>query len=490
MSALPSSVRTRITLWYSAALALPLIAFALVSYLFFTDTMRDRTDAFVGDALTVFSRELGAERRAGPNLDRVLARTLEEVRFREVDIAVLDESGNVVGMSPHIAGAAERGGHGPIPDPARLVASLGDGDTSDDTVGGERVGTVHVDGGDYRVMVRPLEANGREMRLAGVYDLADVEALLSRLRRLFLITIPLIIAVAAAGGFFLVRRSFAPVSRMASRAAEIGANNLGERLPVAADDELGDLARVLNDLLDRLEDAFEQQRRFMTDASHELRTPTAIVRSEADVTLSARERSEEEYRESLGVVRDAARRLTRIVDDIFLIARADAGHLTPERSRLRFGELVHETVQTVGPIANERDVGIHLQADVEAEVRGDRDLLDRLTLNLLDNAIRHSPEGGEVEVSLRTGEESCELSVVDHGPGIPEEDRGHVFERFYRVDEARGRDGSSLTSGAGLGLSICRRIAEVHEGTIELVTAEPGRTEFRVTLPLESGTEA
>ncbi|MFB6240778.1 MAG: hypothetical protein ABEJ46_04345, partial [Gemmatimonadota bacterium] len=156
MSLLPSSARTRITLWYSAALALPLVAFALVTYFVFAETLRERTDRFVTDALTVFSRELGAERRAGPNLDRALERTLEEVRFREVDIAVLDASGTVVGMSPHIPGAAGRGGQDPIPAPGRLVAAL----PEDDTTGGERVGTVHLDGGDYRVMVRPLEAEG------------------------------------------------------------------------------------------------------------------------------------------------------------------------------------------------------------------------------------------------------------------------------------------------------------------------------------------
>lgn len=486
MSFPPRSARSRITLWYSAALALPLAAFALVCYLFFADTLRDRTDAFVADALTVFTRELSAERRAGPNLDQVIERTLQEVRFREVDIVVLDESGTVVGVSPHVRGPSQRRDYGPVPDPERVVAAL----SEDETVDMERVGTVHVDGGDYRVMVRRLEAEGREMRLAGIYDLAGVEAILGRLRRLFLVAIPLFVAAAAAGGFFLVRRSFAPVSRMASRAAEIGANTLSERLPVAADDELGKLARVLNDLLDRLEEAFEQQRRFMTDAAHELRTPTAIVRSEADVTLSGEDRTEEEYRESLGIIRDAARRLTRVVDDIFLLARADAGHRVGDRATLRFGEVVRGTVRTVKPIADENDVDIRVQGYTEVSVRGDRDLLERLTLNLLDNAVRHSPEGGVVEVLLRTGEETCELSVVDHGPGIPEEDREHVFERFYRVDEARARNESTLTSGAGLGLSICRRIAELHEGRIELVAADPGRTEFRVTLPLESAAGA
>src|SRR5262249_30081953 len=155
------------------------------------------------------------------------------------------------------------------------------------------------------------------------------------------------IGCAATGGYLLARRSLAPVASMAARAAAISASNLDERLPVGGGDELVGLARVMNDLLDRLERAFGQQRRFVADASHELRTPTAILRSEADITLSRPHREEAEYRESLGVMQDAARRLTRIVDDLFLLARADAGHLVPERQRMYLEDLVQEATRAV-----------------------------------------------------------------------------------------------------------------------------------------------
>jgi len=482
---LPSSVRTRLTLWYTLALALPLAAFAFASYLIFSHTVRARTDAFMSDALTVFARELGAERRAGPSLDEAMRRTLREVRFREVDIVILDGSGDVVGTSPHLAGALARPRPASPPDPASLASALGS-----PPAGGERMGTVRRGGGAYRVLVRPLVEEGRPFRLAGVHSLADVDAMLGRIRRLFLVAIPLIILFAAAGGSFLARRSFRPVSALASRAAEIGASTLHERLPVVADDELGELARVLNDLLDRLERSFEQQRRFMTDASHELRTPAAIVRTEADVTLSREARPENEYRASMSIVRDASRRLGRIVEDLFLIARADAGHLVVNPAPLDLDELVRDTARSVKPIADECGVRVELGSLAAAPVVGDRDLLGRLVLNLLDNAIKHAPEGSAVEVSLRAAGDACELSVVDHGPGIPPEARERVFERFFRVDAARSREASTLTSGAGLGLSICRRIAGLHGGRVELAGTRPGRTEFRVTLPMEDAAAA
>ncbi len=482
MRLLPGSVRTRLTLWYTAALALPLAAFAVASYLIFAHEVRARTDAFVGDALTVFARELGAERRAGPALDVVVRRTLDEVRFREVDIAVADAAGTEIGRSPRAGSAAPTSDTVAAPDPARLAARLGPVPTV-----GERLGTVREGGRSYRVLVRTSSEAGRTLLLVGVHPLADVESMLRRIRRLFLVAIPLIIACAAAGGFFLARRSFRPVSAMAARAAELGASTLHGRLPIVADDELGELARVLNDLLDRLELSFEQQRRFMTDASHELRTPTAIVRTEADVTLSRENRSEEDYRSSMHIVQGASRRLTRIVEDIFLLARADAGHLVMNARPVDLRALVRETVRSVKPIADDRGVRVELRAAADAPMQGDADLLDRLILNLLDNAIRHSPAGSAVEVSLATRPEEAELSVVDHGPGIPDEAREHVFERFFRLDASRARDESTLTSGAGLGLSICRRIAELHGGRVVLAESSPGRTEFRVTLPLRAG---
>jgi heavy metal sensor kinase len=480
MALLPTSVRTRLTLWYTVALALPLVAFAVVSYLIFSATLHDRTDAFIQDALSVFAGELLVERSRNATLGTAVRTTVAEVRFQELDIVVRDADGELVGMSAPRSGTRPAG-EPPI-DAISAVSEAGAAAavSPDTTV---RALTLRTSTGPYRVVVRPLSIDASTYSLAGVYPLAEVHETLAAIRRLFLIAIPLLILAAGTGGSFLARRSFRPVTRMAERAAEIGASTLHERLPVVTRDELGTLGAVLNDLLDRLERSFEQQRRFMADASHELRTPTAIVRTESEVTLSRQRRTEAEYRASMNIVQDAARRLTRIVDDIFLLARADAGHLVMNTGPLYLDELVRDTVQGVRPIADSHGVRIEIIETAESPLVGDTDLLGRLVLNLLDNAIKYSPDGSAIDVALEARDDAYELSVVDHGVGIPAEAAEQIFQRFYRVDTARSRHDRTLTSGAGLGLSICRRIAEMHDGTVTLAGSRPGRTEFRVRLP-------
>jgi signal transduction histidine kinase len=291
---------------------------------------------------------------------------------------------------------------------------------------------------------------------------------------------------AATSGFFLAKRSLAPVALMAAQAAKISESNLHERLPVEGGEELIGLAKVVNELLDRLEQAFAQQRRFVADASHELRTPTAILRTEADVTLAREHREEGEYRASMEVMRDATRRLTRVVDDLFLLARADAGHLVARQEPLYLDELVDDAVRGVRSVAEARGLRLELNQLVDSPLNGDPDLLGRVVLNLLDNAIKYSSPGGSIAVRVARDDVGYAVSVVDDGPGIPPAAQPHIFERFFRVDAARSRADSSgeiATSGAGLGLAIARRIAEVHGGSLTLVASRRGHTEFRLVLP-------
>ena len=469
----PRSVRARLTFWYTLVLSLPLAAFAVTSYVVFSRALHNRTDAFIGDALSVFGREAVAERRVIPEFLAAIHTTLSEVRFQELDILVLDESGRLLAVS------APRREEPPVAhaDTAAVLASV----RTQSAPPSSR--TLEAGSGSYRVLTRAQTIGDRTVTLAGVYPLREVDLTLARIREMFLIVIPLLIGAAATGGWFLAKRSFAPVTAMASRAAEIGATTLHERLPVGADDELGALARVLNDLLDRLEGSFAQQRRFMADASHELRTPAAAIRAEADVTLARAQRTEAEYRESMTVVQDAARRLARIVDDIFLLARADAGHLVMHSTAVDLDEVVLGAVRAVQPIANQRRVRVELREVIDAPIEGDADLLGRVMLNLLDNAVKHAPEDTAVEVRMSAPNGVYAVSVVDSGPGVPPEAHEKIFERFYRVDTARARAETSATSGAGLGLSIARRIAEMHRGRLELLGSRPGRTEFRVLLP-------
>jgi heavy metal sensor kinase len=470
----PSSIRVRLTLWYAILLGLPLAIFAIISYVAFSRALVSSTDRFIGEALGAFTRELGAERRSGLAIRDAMRATVAEVRFRELHILIIDAGGQVVARGDFTTDSTIG-----VPDESVLAFARA-------STGAEpRSLRLRSLDGEHLLRVQPLDVDGQRYTLSGQYPLREAERLMAGIRRMFLVAIPLLILVAAASGYFLADRNLAPVASMASRAGEISASNLHERLPVSGGDELVRLSRVINDLLDRLQTSFEQQRRFMADASHELRTPTAIVRTEADVTLSRPNRTNEEYRESVVIMQDAARRLTRIVDDLFLLARADAGHLVLQRAPLYLEDVVDHATRGVRPLADRRGVHLEVGAMVEGQVQGDSDLLGRLLLNLLDNAIKHSPTGGtvQVEMSRRNGE--CAVAVIDNGPGIPEEAKPKIFERFFQVDAARARHDNSQTSGAGLGLAIARRIADVHGGRVELVDSRAGRTEFRFSLPVQ-----
>jgi two-component system OmpR family sensor kinase len=260
---------------------------------------------------------------------------------------------------------------------------------------------------------------------------------------------------------------------------------LGERLPVINErNEIGRLAQIFNELLTRLELSFEQQRRFMADASHELRTPVAIVCGESEVALSQSLRSAEEYRESLSVMHDEGRRLTRIVEDLFMLARADAGQHQPDFKPFYIDETVGECVRAVRSLAAKQGQEFHYTyPQDEMLFRGDEGLIRRMVLNLLDNAIKYTPRGGHIRVELERQESSYRIIIIDTGAGIPLEAQPHIFERFYRVDKARSRNGDDRGSGAGLGLSIAAWIAELHGGSIKLASSDSRGSTFIISLP-------
>ena len=477
----PTSLRSRLTLWYTLLLGVPLIAFACICYVVVARTLERRTDVFIGDALSAFSRELLAERRASMAVIDAMRTAVAEVRFRELRIAILDSAATVVATN-ELANDdpdARGGARGPAP---HVELPMLDGATTR-SAGTTSQLTVPTERGDFRLHARPLMIDGRTFTLTGAYALTDIDAVLTRVREMFLLAIPLLLLVASAGGYALARRSLAPMTAMSAQAAAISVENMHERLTVGGGDELVGLASVVNGLLDRLQNAFDQQRRFITDASHELRTPTAVVRTEADITLSRAHRDEGEYRESVTVIQDAARRLTRIVDDLFLLSRADSGHLVLRRDALYLEDLVHDATRAVTSMAHQRGIEVNVREVAEAPFNGDADLLGRLLLNLLDNAIKFSPGGSAVDVALQRRNGHYEIRVGDAGPGIPAAAHEQVFERFYRVDTARSRAEATATSGAGLGLAIVRRIAEVHAGRVAIAESRPGRTEFLVTLP-------
>jgi len=342
---------------------------------------------------------------------------------------------------------------------------------------------VRMQGQVYSSLVREFVVGTAESRLLVLESLHRQEEFLKSVLSAFALAIPLSIVLASGGGYFLARRSLSPVVEMGTQAGRIGADNLHQRLQVTnARDELGHLAQSFNSLLDRLDQSFEQQRRFMADASHELRTPVAILCGEADVALSQESRSPEEYRESLDILRSEAERLKHIVEDLFTLARADAGQYPLTMSDFYLDELVMECSRSVRTLAAAKQITIRCDSSKEMPIHADEALLRRMIVNLLDNAIKYTPPGGNVFVTWDVRESQYQITVSDTGQGVPSELQSRIFERFFRVDKARSRSEND-GGGAGLGLSISRWIVQAHAGQLELTRSDTSGSTFTVLLP-------
>jgi heavy metal sensor kinase len=477
------SVRVRLTLWYTAVLTLVLIVLSLITYFIFWRSTLQRTDVNLSELSEAFLTTLDAEVKdqSGPDSLKLAGQVaITEHRFRDHVFAIFDESRKIVVSSqdvPPAAAAAGSSAAGALSSPSFqrfLVASSRTERLFGNVKGGE-------DG--YRGFARRFSSDGKTYILVILQSLHPQEEMLEEVTSTFAWVIPIAIMLASVGGYFLARKSLAPVVAMSRQAGRIGAANLHERLVVQNDrDELGHLARSFNSLLDRLSQSFERQRRFMADASHELRTPVAILRGEAEVALSQQARSPEEYRESLGILHHEAERLTHIVEDLFTLTRADAGQYPLQPRDFYLDELVGECVHSARTLALAKKISLNFQGASESPIHADESLLRRMILNLLDNAIKYTAEGGHVTVACGRAGEEYTLSIMDTGGGIPTDLQPRIFERFFRADKARSR-AENDGGGAGLGLSISRWIAEAHHGRLELTRSDSLGSTFTAYLP-------
>ena len=299
-----------------------------------------------------------------------------------------------------------------------------------------------------------------------------------------LLASPLVLLLASAGGYWMSRRALEPVDQIARTAEEIGAQNLSERLPVrGSGDELDRLSATLNSMFARLEAAFRRITQFTADASHELRTPVAIIRTTAEVTRS-KPRSAEEYAKALDGILTESERTSRLIEDLMLLARADAGVDSMAREPINLAECLRDACAEVQVLAEYKKICVEAGELKESTVSGDEQAIRRLFLILLDNAIKYTGSGGKVQVNLSlgaaAGKRTAVIEVRDTGIGIAAEDIPHIFERFYRA----AKDRSRTTGGAGLGLSIARWITERHGGEIEAESTAGTGSTFRVRLPL------
>lgn len=461
------SIRARLTVWYTAVLAMALVICGVVSYDITRRQIRRTTDA----SLAVTVRQLtGALANEADESNGVL----QERSAREVLRDFHDTTRSTIVLTTRGRDFAVSGT--PLD---RLV----DRRMIEQHIRAHRWGYDTIDiAPPLRLLTQQVTIDGSPFVIAVAASMSDEEALLAALRRAMLLSIPLALIVAALGGYLLARKSLAPVARMSAKARDIGAANLGERVPIDnADDELGELAQTFNSLLERLQQSFQSQRRFMADASHELRTPVAILQGEADVALSRDDREARDYRDSLAVMRKTIARLTRIVRDVFLLARSDTGQYPVRFDRFYLEEVVAETAQEFRTLAAENQVVFREEHGSDIAVAGDEDLIHRLLGNLIDNAIRHTPPCGTVSVRCFEDHRWARIEVTDTGSGISPDVRERIFDRFFRGDTA---DRNSGRSGAGLGLPIARWIAETHGGELHVDPGDGSGTTFVALLPL------
>ncbi|MGO8928561.1 MAG: sensor histidine kinase [Limisphaerales bacterium] len=308
----------------------------------------------------------------------------------------------------------------------------------------------------------------------------DVQAHLRQWLMFLFVVLPVVAALALGGGSFLVKRALLPVDKIAASAERISSQNLSERLPVArTGDELERLSIALNHMVQRLDDAFQYSRRFMADASHELRTPLTVLRGELESFIQEPTLAPD-WRERLGSALEEVERLANIVEGLFAISRLDAGEAAAEWMKLDLARLAAATADQMSLLAEDKNIQVTCAAAEPVWVEGDQARLKQVVVNLLDNAIKYTLQGGTVALTVSAFDGKAVLEVADNGVGIPPEALPRIFDRFFRVDQARSRE----LGGAGLGLSIVKAICTAHHGRVEAISPPGQGSRFRVELPL------
>jgi heavy metal sensor kinase len=462
----PKHVRTRLTLWYVFVLAgVLLLSFGLTASFLFLQMRSQMDDYAVQDIETVegllyFDANgrliLREDYHNHPESKQVLERLVE----------IRSASGQLLYRNERLAGQALGGD--PLPGEGEGGYSIRSARLANRTI--------------VRMASRRHTLDGRPILIRLGYSEQAIWTRFEELAIASLLALPIVLALVGVSGYVLAKRALAPLEEMARRAEEITSERLQERLPTGeVGDELGHLARVFNNLLARLEQSFEQLRRFTSDASHELRTPLTSIRSVGEVALQ-KDGTREEYRDTIGSMLEEVNRLTALVDSLLTISRADAGRIQLHPTVFSAMDLAREAAGLFEVLVEEKGQRIVIQGDEAINVKGDRVFLRQALVNIIHNAVKFSPIGGVISVGVHYKPEgTIRLDVADSGPGIAIEHTERIFDRFYRVDESRSRE----AGGAGLGLSIAQWAVRIHGGDIRLQPAE-GKEEgctFQICLP-------
>lgn len=454
------SIRWRLTLWYAASLGVILTGFCVSLLLLTRQQLLARTDAGLREEL----QELALEVRLAKSSEEFDEHLRDRFFQHDVyDFLVSEANGTVLFASSGLM--------------ADNAASLVLSSVNDPEHFATRT---LVDEKPYRAASSTVDGPQGRAVVQAVTPLKPLYDEMQSLQLLMVVLLPLGIAAALTGGYFLAGRALAPVEQMVEVAAAITISDLHRRIEVTnPHDELGHLATTLNSLIARLERAVNEIQRFTADASHELRTPLAVLRTEAESALR-KPRTPEEYRSALSVVIEEATRLGRLADQLLNLTRNDSGLTACIQESVRVDAVLLDVAEQLRPLAAARGLTLSSKTVEPCEITGDDIRLSQAFFNVVDNAIKYTPEGGTVDVECRVEDESAVVVVRDSGIGIAHSHLSRVFDRFYRVDASR----HSESGGAGLGLAIARSALRAHNGEITIQSEVGIGTVMIMTLPL------
>jgi heavy metal sensor kinase len=454
-----ATIRARLTGWYAVVLTAMMIAYATVTFIAVRHEFLEQLDERLHDDFEA------AEGRLTRMADGRVAWSMDAHQDAHHDEARVYEVWSATGEQIHRSGAPTA-----LPPMALPV-----------TGSSYRYETIVANGERWRTIAAPVAIGGRTVMLRVSRSEERVREELSEVLVVLVLGLPLVVALAGVGGYLLARRALAPIDHLGAEARRIRADRLHERLTVPNQgDEIGRLATVINDTFARLESSFDQLQRFTADSSHELRTPLAVVRGLGEAAVAER-RTPDEYEEAIGSMLEEIDRMSRLVDTLLRLSHGDAGAIRLSREPLDVGQLARDVSSSLGILAEERSQTVSLDVDDGIVARVDRLVLGEALTNVLDNAIKYGPAGSAISIRVkRTGDDGVLIAVSDQGPGIPPEHRERIFDRFFRLDQSRTRNGG----GAGLGLAIAKWAVEMHGGQITLTDGLAGGSEFRIVVPL------
>ena len=393
-----------------------------------------------------------------------------------------DVSGTVLPQGTSAAQILDPSGHVVLEHGEPVSGPIGPAQARADALEGqERLIDVDIEGQRHRALFSRVQRRGHRQILVVAESLRDVDEAVNRVLVLLLLAGPAALVATAAGGWWLARKALLPVGRMTSKAAKIGIDRLDERIPPPRTaDEIGHLAVTLNAMLDRLQHGIEEKHRLVADASHELRTPLAAMRAELDISLRGDDLPQA-ARTALESTLEEVERMSRTVDNLLTLARVDEGRLELLTTRLDLLEACEAAADPLRSLAAAKELTFEVDGE-PCEAEADTHRLHQALTNFIENAIKYAQPSGEVHITSWCTDGEVGVTVTDNGPGIPANARAHIFDRFYRVDSARGRKGG----GSGLGLAICREIANAHGGRVSVESEEGKGSAFTLALPRSS----